>query len=570
MSAFEFDVVHFIDWPWSRIEPYLQDLERRRLDSESVATWLSDWSAVAERLDETNRRLEVATTQNTADAEAERRYHEFLQEIQPRAEAASQRLKEKLLASGLEPPGFDVQLRKMRAEAALFRAENLALLAEERTLNTQYDALAGAQVVEWEGQEIPSQALRPYMQSSDRAMREHAWRLDSDRWLQDRDAINALWTKLYDLRRRIAANAGMPDFRAYQWQVMKRFDYAPEDCKQFHASVSEVVTPVVRRILEQRRGNLGVETLRPWDILPDPKGREPLRPFRDIGDLEERTSRIFHRVDPRFGEYFDTMRRRDLLDLDTRKNKGAGGYCLPFNASKVPFIFLSVTGMHGDVQGLLHEGGHAFHSFEMQSLPYFWQRDMETVGVEFAEVASTAMELLAAPYLAEREGGFYSEEDTARARIENLKSALVGMSYIAMIDNWQHWAYDNPDLARDTEQCDTRCRELQAEYIPGVDWSGLETEAGAWWQQVSHIFAMPFYYIEYGLSQLGALQIWAAAQEDQAGAVRRYQEALALGDTRPIPELYRVAGAKFAFDAGTMRESVDLVERTLEELEKPA
>jgi len=568
MTNFTFDVTDFIDWPWSRIEPYYQDLEARTLDAQSVEAWLSDWSVLAERIDETNRRLEVATTRNTADRGAEQRYHTFLQVIQPQVEAAEQRLRSKLLQSGLEPQGFDIQMRKMRAESALFRETNLPLLAEERSLNTAYDALAGSRTVTWEGKEIPAAALFPFMQSADRSVRERAWRLWSQRNQKDSDAIFALWTKLLDLRGRIAANADLPDFRAYQWQVMKRFDYTPEDCKAFHAAVKEVVVPVVARIREQRRRDLGVDVLKPWDVYCDPKQREPLRPFMDIDDLEKRTSRIFHHVDPQLGTYFDTMVREDLLDLDTRKNKGGGGYSLPFNATGVPFIFLSMNGTQGDVQGLLHEGGHSFHTFETRIQRYFWQRDTESVGAEFAEVASTAMELLAGPYLEERHGGFYSAADAARARIENLEYAVVGLAHVCITDSWQHWAYENPDLAHDEDRCDTRYRELQGEYLPGVDWSGLETEAGASWMQIPHIFATPFYYIEYGLSQVGALQIWAASQQDQAGAVRRYREALALGDTRSIPELYRVAGARLAFDANTMRESVELVERTLRELDR--
>lgn len=567
MTGYVFDVNDFIDWPWSRIEPYFQDLETRTLDAGSVDAWLSDWSAVAERIDETNRRLEVATTRNTADAEAEERYHTFLQAVQPQVAAAEQRLRAKLLESNLEPQGFEIQMRKMRAESALFREANLPLLAEEHSLNTAYDALAGARTVTWEGKEIPAQALFPFMQSTDLSVRERAWRLRSDRYLQDSDSIFALWTKLLDLRERIASNAGLPDFRAYQWQVMQRFDYTPEDCKAFHAAVKEVAVPVVARIREQRRRDLGVGALRPWDLYCDPKQREPLHPFQDIDDLEHRTSRIFHQLDPELGAYFDIMVREDLLDLEMRKNKGGGGYSLPFNATGVPYIFLSMNGTQGDVQGLLHEGGHSFHTFETRIQRYFWQRDTETVGAEFAEVASTAMELLAAPYLEERHGGFYSAADAARARIENLEYAIVGLAHVCITDSWQHWAYENPDLAHDRDRCDARYRELQSEYLPGVDWIGLEMEAGATWMQIPHIFATPFYYIEYGLSQLGALQIWAASLQDQAGAVRRYREALALGDTRSIPELYRVAGAKLAFDADTMRESVELVERTLRGLE---
>jgi oligoendopeptidase F len=273
---------------------------------------------------------------------------------------------------------------------------------------------------------------------------------------------------------------------------------------------------------------------------------------------------MFHRVDKQLGAYFDTMRQESLLDLPNRKNKAPGGYCTSFPATGRPFIFMNVVGLEDDVLTMLHEAGHAFHAFEQfNNLPYYQQMQ---IPMEFAEVASMSMELLAAPYLPEQEGGFYSKADTAKARIGQLEKLILFWSYMAVVDAFQHWIYENHDLARDTRNCDAKWRELYQRYIPSVDWSGLDDELMAIWYTQGHIFESPFYYIEYGLAQLGAAQVWANALKDQAKAVADYRKALALGYTVPLPQLYQTAGVKLAFDAATLGQSVELAEKTLNTL----
>ena len=553
-----------MDWEWAQFEPYAKELETRQLTAANVDGWLADWSHLAELVDEVYARLYVATTVDTTDAEAERLYNRFLDDIFPQAMAAEQKLKEKLLAAALKPAGFDVQLRNMQAEAALFRAATLPLLAEEQKLKTEYDKIVGAQAVEWDGEERTLPQLRPVFQETDRAVRERAWRLSAARQLADREALNALWGRFLDLRRRIAANADKPDYRAYQWQRLLRFDYTPEDCGRFHDAIEQVVVPAARRIYERRRERLGVESLRPWDLDVDVYGREPLRPFKAVDELEQKVETIFRRVDPALGAYFATMRREGLLDLENRKGKAPGGYCITFSRVRKPLIFMNAVGLHDDVQTLLHEGGHSFHVFEAAGLPYVQQ--LET-GSEFAEVASMAMELLAAPYLAEREGGLYADGDAARARVEHLERAILFWPYMAVVDTFQHWVYSNPDAAADPTQCDAKWAELWTRFMPVVDWRGLEQEMMTGWHRKLHIFQLPFYYVEYGLAQLGSVQVWGNALRDQPGAVASYRRALALGGTRPLPELYATAGAKLAFDAATLRAAVALMERTIAELD---
>jgi oligoendopeptidase F len=554
----------FMDWNWSRIEPYYQDLNARSLSNKIVSTWLADWTRLSNLVSETYARLFVATTLDTRDQEAEQRYHAFLDQIYPAVEAAEQKLKQKLLASGLEPAGFEIPLRNMRAEADLFREENLPLLTQERKLVSEYDKIIGAQTVSWEGEERTITQLRPLYQDQDRSIRERAWRLALERQLADRAAINALWVKFMNLRRQLATNAAAPDYRAFRWQQMLRFDYNPEDCLSFHRAIEAVVVPAATRLYEKRRKRLGLDHLRPWDLDVDPLNRPPLRPFDTVDELAGKVGMMFQQVDPQLGEYFGTMEQENLLDMDNRQGKAPGGYCITFAVEKKPFIFMNAVGLHDDVQTLLHESGHAFHAFEASHLPYHQQLQ---VGMEFAEVASMTMELLSGPYLAGEAGGFYKADEAARAQIEHLEEILLFWPYMAVVDGFQHWVYENHEAAAEPDNCDAKWAELWQRFMPGQDWSGLEQEMMTGWHRKLHIYQVPFYYMEYGLAQLGAVQVWRNALQDQAQALANYRQALALGGTVPLPQLFEAAGVKFAFDKETLRTAVELVETNIERLE---
>jgi oligoendopeptidase F len=555
---------------WAQAEPFVQNLLARPLDPSTLETWLADWTRLGRLVQETHQRLYVATTVDTDDQEAERRYYAFLEEIFPASQAAEQQLKQKLLASGLEPHNFTLPLKHIRLQASLFRDANLALLSDEQKLSNADDKIRGAQTVEWEGQELTLDQLQPLYQDTDRAVRERAWRLAQARQLQDRAALNELWGRMLHLRRQIAANANCADYREYRWRQLLRFDYTPADCEAFHQAIEQVVVPAAERIYARRRGRLGVATLRPWDLDVDAHGRAPLRPFGDVADLEATCASILSRVHPELGEQFAIMRRERLLDLDNRKGKAPGGYCTTFPIAERPYIFMNAVGVHEDVNTLLHEAGHAFHvfhTFDGDGLPYHQQWD---VGMEFAEVASMSMELLAGPYLPARAGGFYSDKDAARARVEHLEGILRFWPYMAVVDAFQHWAYTHPEAAAEPANCEASWSALCRRFMRGVDWSGLEDELADGWRQKIHIFQVPFYYVEYGLAQLGAVQVWRNSLSDQAGAVARYRYALSLGGTADLPSLYAAAGARFAFDAATLREAVELIERTIAELDGEA
>ncbi|MBI1279662.1 MAG: M3 family oligoendopeptidase [Anaerolineaceae bacterium] len=554
----------FTNWNWSQIEPYYADLLARPLNDNTIEDWLADWTRLDNLISEARTRLWIGTTTNTADKENLERFHAYLKDIMEQVEPAEQQLKEKLLASGLGVPGMEISLRDMRAEADLFRTENVPLATEELKLNTEFDQIAGTQTVQWEGEEITLLQLRTVYQRTDRTVREKAWRLEIERRTADTPAINALWQEMLAVRRQMAANAGFSDYRAYMWQARKRFDYTPEDCTTFHDSVAEVVVPAATRIYERRRQHLGLDSLRPWDLLVDPFGKPPLHPFENVDELESRMEAIFHQLDPQLGTYFTTMRQENLLDLGNRKNKSPGGYQTDLRFVKRPFIFMNAVSTHEDVQTLIHEGGHAFHCFESGVLPYSQQLE---ITMEVAELASMSMEMLAAPYLTHDKGGFYTPAEAARARIEHLEEIITLWPYIAQVDAFQHWIYTHIDEAADPENCDEQWMALWKRFMPGIDYSGLETGLTARWRRQSHIFQDPFYYIDYGLAQIGALQVWENALQDQAQAVKQYRSALALGSTRTLPEIFKAAGATFAFDAATFGRLVGLIERTLAELE---
>jgi oligoendopeptidase F len=556
--------VQLILWTWPDIEPHYLRLTGGSLDAASLPAWLAEWSRLSELVDEQYNRLLIATNVNTADARGEERFNAFLAEIYPRWKDAENTLKHKLLESGLSLPGFEIPLRNMRAEAELFRAENLPLQAEEQTLGNAYNKIVGAQSVTWQGEQVTVNQLQPCLSDPDRAVREAAWRLSSVRWLEDREAINALWQKLLDLRLHITRNAGFADYRAYVWRQMQRFDYTPADAQRFHAAIEQAVVPVATRIYQKRRERLGVATLRPWDTQVDAFGRPALRPYRRVSTLQRRVAGIFARIDPILGERIQRMIREGLLDLDNRPNKAPGGFCTTLSAARVPFIFMNAVGLQDDVQTLLHEGGHAMHAFESAALPYFQQ---QAVPSEFAEVASMGMELLAGPYLAKKQGGFYTGVEAARARAEHLEEIILFWPYMAVVDAFQHWVYEHPREAADPSRCDAAWTALWARFMPGVDWSGFEAELATGWHRKLHIHVAPFYYIEYGLAQLGAAQVWANSLQDYPGAIAAYRHALALGGSATLPDLYTAAGAKLAFDAETLSRSVALIETTLAQLE---
>jgi oligoendopeptidase F len=552
---------------WNDYEPHYKELETRPLNNETIEAWLNNWSRLAETADEHYWRLYIATTVDTADQGAEAQFNTYIEEIQPMTQTAEQKLKDKLLASGLSPTAFETALRMMQAETQIFNEENLSLRVEEQKLGIEYSKLAGSLMVEWEGQERTMPQMLPLLLETDRSIRQRAWEAMFVRRFKEREHVNKIWEKYMPLRLKMAENANMPNYRAYIWKKYFRFAYSPEDCKSFHAAIEQVVVPAAQRAYERRRQRLGLDSVRPWDIDVDPHANIPIKPYETIEEFKAKSHAIFEQVDPVFGGYFQTMMDEYLLDLDTRKNKAPGAYSLGLHVAHRPFIFMSNANTTLDVQTILHEGGHAFHEFERAHVN-FYQRGEIYLPAEFAEVASMSMELLASPYLTKACGGFYSESEAARAMIENLEGIMRFWPYMSVVDLFQHWIYENPVDGSDAAKCEEKWAELWDRFMIGIDYSGLEDAKKTYWHRQGHIFGSPFYYIEYGLAQLGAVQVWANSLKDQKKAVADYRKALALGATVPLPELFATAGAKFAFDAGTLKEAVDLMEKVIEEMDE--
>lgn len=556
----------FMTLDWEGIQPLYTQLEDFELDKESLDSWMEQWSDLRKLVDERYARLSLATKLDTADEEKEKRFFDFLEHVYPSTQAADQGLKKKLLGSELTPQGMELALKKMQAEADLFCEENLPLLTEESKLGTQYSKILGAQTIQWQEEELTLVQVKSTLLTTDRRVRKELWELLSQRQLEDREAINELWKKFMAVRGKLASNAGFPDYRAFRWQQQLRLDYSPKESRQFIDAVKEVAVPAATRVYNQYQSRMEIDQVRPWDLLDNQTtfSLPAIQAFKTEEEFITRVGNILDRLDPVLGDYFKSMQDKDLLDLMNKKGKGPGGFCTTFATLCEPFIFMNAVGRGSDLRVLFHESGHAFHVFERTDLPYHHQW---RPGREFAEVASIAMELLAEPYLSEDLGGFLSTEDAARTRLLNLEGKLLFWPYMAVVVAFQHWVYENHSLASKPDACDGKWLELIDLFMPGINWDGFEDVKMTGWHRKLHIHQEPFYYIEYGLASLGAFQIWENAQKDQGKALQDYRQSLALGGTVSLPDLYRAAGANLSFDADTLGAAVQLIERTLTELE---
>ncbi len=556
----------FINLDWTGIEPLYQDLQNLEITQESLDAWMDDWSELRKLVDERYARLSLAIKLDTADEKAEKKYLDFIENVYPATQAADQKLKEKILTTGWIPEGMALSLKKMQTEADLFCDQNLPLMTQESKLSTQYSKILGSQTVDYEGEELTLAQIKTKMLAPDRDLRKKLWELITQCQLKDRDAINQLWGQFMDTRGEMASNAGFSDYRSFRWLQKLRLDYSPEDSKQFLQAIKEVAVPAATRVYEKYKTRLGIEQVRPWDLINNQTtfSLPPIQAFETEEEFISRVGKILKRLDPKLGEYFDIMQENKLLDLMNRKGKGPGGFCTSFATVGLPFIFMNAAGRNSDLRVLFHESGHAFHVFERINLRYHHQW---RPGMEFAEVASTAMELLSEPYLAEDQGGFMSREDAARTQLLNLEEKLLFWPYMAVVVAFQHWVYENHDQAKSPDACDAIWSDLIDEYMPGINWEEYEDVKMTGWHRKLHIHQVPFYYIEYGLASLGAFQIMQKAQQDLGKALQDYRQSLALGGTVPLPDLYRAAGANLSFDADTLGEVVQLIEDKLAVLE---
>ena len=543
---------------WDDVAPYFDELATRPIDWSTIEGWLRAWSRLEELVTEAAARAMIAYTSDTSDAAKEADHLRFSTEVLPRMEERSVALARRLVDSGYATPELKTTLDRFRTQIEIFRDENVPIFAELEEHSARYQRITGSIMVQWEGEELPLPKLQPFLKSPDRALRERAFRASSRPYIERRDQLAALFDTMYRLRMEAAGNAGFPNFRDYIFPAKFRFDYTPADCERFHHAVESAVAPAVERVLEARRQRLGLDVLRPWDLAVDPYRAKALRPFANATEFGGTARRVFDRVDPSLGDEFQVMLEEGLLDLESRKGKAPGGYCETLHYSGRPFIFMNAVGLVDDVMTLLHEAGHAFHAFAAHHQPLIWQRHP---GSEAAELASMSMELLAAPHLIQPTG-YFTPEEAQSAWLEHLEDILLSLVHIASVDAFQTWIYTSGQ-GGDADARDAEWLRLRARFERGVDWSGLDEERVARWYRQLHIFMYPFYYIEYGIAQIGALQVWRNSLDDPARAVARYRDALSLGAVRTLPEIYRTAGARLTFDGEAIRELVDLVEQEI-------
>jgi oligoendopeptidase F len=547
---------------WAQIEPLFDKLDARPVDAvDQLQGWLLDVSELAACISEEASKRHVAMTCQTDDPVKEQAYLHFIEEIAPRCKPRWHRLHEKYIASPARPQlpkdRYRVYDRSTAASVEIFRPENVPLQTEDEKLDQQYQKICGAMTVQFDGREQTLQQMSRYLREPDRDTRQKAWELITERRLADRGQLDKIFDEMIGLRTRIASNAGFSNFRDYQFKAYERFDYTPEDCFRFHEAIERVVVPAARHIQERRREMLDVRPLRPWDLAVDVHNRPPLHPFEKAEELCEGCSRVFHRLSPELGRTFDAMVSARWLDLDSRKGKAPGGYQATFDERRSPFIFMNAVGLHGDVETLLHEGGHAFHAVACRDEPLVSYRHC---GMEMAEVASMGMELLSYDCLDE----FYKGDDLARARREQMEGIIGLFPWIAIIDAFQHWLYTHPKHTH--AERTAQWLSLQERFGGLEDWTGYEPAREALWQRQLHLYGVPFYYIEYGIAQIGALQLWHNARNDKPAALKKYQEALALGGSRTLPELWSAANLKFDFSERTLRPLINAVVKELDEL----
>jgi oligoendopeptidase F len=549
---------------WSQIAPLFDKLEDEAAESGSVAAledWLLHGGELSAALDEEASRRYIAMTCHTDNPEAEKAYLHFVEEIEPRLKPRQFKLAQLFLGHRLRsqlPRGrYFVFDRNTQLRVELFRLENVPLETEEAKLSQQYQKLIGSLTVSFRGEERTLVQMGRYLEEPDRQLRQEAWEATAHRRLREAEQIESLFEQLLKLREQMAANAGFPNYLQYAFRARGRFDYTPQDCEKFHEAIEKEVMPALCQLYAERREQLGLATLRPWDLAVDPSNLPPLRPFDKVDRLVSGAGDIFTQLDGKLAEDFRLMRELRLLDLDNRKGKAPGGYQSTLAESRLPFIFMNAVGIQRDVETILHEAGHAFHALAARDEDLY---DYRSAPIEFCEVASMSMELLGNEFIE----NFYGAPDSRRARREHLEGIVEIFPWIATVDAFQHWIYSHPGHGRAERQ--QAWVQLMDRFGGEVDWTGEEEARAKLWHRQLHIFLHPFYYIEYGIAQLGALQIWANSKKDKARALGHYHRALALGGSRPLPELFAAAGCRFDFSRQTVQPLVSLVKSELANL----
>jgi len=550
---------------WESIERYFKELLEREISStEKLENWLADMSELEAVINEDACWRQIKMTCDTTDKKLEDAFNFFFMEIQPKIQPYADALNKKLINSPfineLEPGKYFTYLRSVKKNIELFREENIPLQAELAVLQQQYGIITGKMMIEVNGHEYTLQQAAKFLESHDRKLREEVYRKINARRLEDKDILDKLFTQLIEKRHQVALNAGFENYRDYKFKELGRFDYTKEDCYRFHDSVKQHVLPLVNKIYEKKKKKLQLADLRPWDIEAEPEGTKALTPFETGNELLNKSIECFRQLRPFFGDCLKQMNTMKRLDLESRNGKAPGGYNMPLAESGAPFIFMNAAGQMQDVTTMVHEGGHAVHSFLTHNLKLNAFKDYP---MEIAEVASMSMELFSMDYW---DVFFDNKEDLKRAKEHQLERTITIFPWIAVIDKFQHWIYEHPHHT--LEERSKQWIEILDNFSDTViDYSGLEKFRQNGWQKQLHLYEVPFYYIEYGIAQLGAIGMWMQYKKNPEQALDNYMKALSLGGTKTLPELYNAAGLTFDFSPENIKALMDFVSEEMENID---
>ena len=549
---------------WAKIETYYKDLEKRSINSiEELKKWLLDRSELEAVLSEDMGWRYIKMTCDTTNEELTKSFTFFVEEIEPNIAPYSNELNKKLVASPylsqLDEKLYHIYLRGVKKALEIYREENIPLQTKLSTESQKYGAITGAMTIEWKDEKITMQKAASYLKDVDRNVREQIFNLIQRRREEDKDKLNDLFTELVKLRHQVALNAGFKNYRDYKFAELGRFDYTVEDCFSFHLSIAKEILPLAEESSKERKKALKLESLRPWDMDVDVEGKPALHPFDSSEELINKSIECFNEIRPLYSRVLNIMKSMGHLDLDSRIGKAPGGYNYPLYEIGVPFIFMNSVGAHRDLVTMVHEGGHAIHSFVTRDLEI---TDFKSFPSEVAELASMSMELISMEHW---DVFFKNADDLKRAKKEQLQDALKTLLWIAAVDKFQHWIYENP-----THSVDERMKGwenvINQFNSKVVDWTGIENVKSRSWQNQLHIFEVPFYYIEYGMAQLGAIAVWRNYKRNQEKALDDYEAALRLGYTKSIPEIYKTAGIEFNFSQGYVKELAEFVKSELDKI----
>jgi oligoendopeptidase F len=549
---------------WESLEPYFKALVDREItDKTSLEKWMQDLSELEAFISEDACWRQIKMTCDTTDASLEAAFTFFCMEIQPKIQPYADALNKKLIqcsfTSSLDQNEYFTYLRSVKKSIDLFREQNIPLQAELSVLQQQYGTIAGRMTITVDDKEYTLQQAAQFLESEDRSKREEVYIKIQERRLQDKQAMHDLFTSLIQKRHQVALNAGFQNYRDYKFVELGRFDYNKEDCYQFHEAIKLHVLPIIDKIYARKKNKLGLTTLKPWDTEAEPTGTKPLRPFTDGKDLYNKSVTCFEQIDPFFADCLKKMDALKHFDLESRQGKAPGGYNCPLAESGAPFIFMNAAGQMGDVTTMVHEVGHAIHSFLAHPLPLSGFKEYP---MEIAEVASMSMELFTMNHW---QAFFDNDEDLKRAQEHQLERTITIFPWIAIIDKFQHWVYENPNhtIEERTQEWTKITKEFSTN---SIDYSGLDVYRAIGWQRQLHLFEVPFYYIEYGIAQLGAIGMWMQYQKNPSLALENYMNALSLGGTRTLPDLYKTAGISFDFSSAYVKSLMDFTNEALEKL----